>query len=379
MTFVLNSENVLSYLQDSGMGIFDPQTTSLKKFSAKNFNILVTAPNVSPLLVKQEPLDINGEQPGELFVEWQLQQLIAEHSTLSELAYFMPTTLHCDRANFIVVNQFLLPYDDLQDYYENQREYPTSIASEIGQHLGLVHRLTYSADWQKLLENTLGKPRNRAQRAVRRLGRLHSGIFAITPIDCIRFYKLYQQYPSLGAAVEKLANNSLTCCLVHNDLKLNNILLHHLESPPANESKICLIDWERACWGDPANDLGLIINSYLQLWLENLVVSSDLTMNESLQLALVPLSSLQPSLFALVDNYRQTFPQVFVDQPQFLERVLQYTGLELIRRIEVIIEDNRVFDNRGIAILQVAKQLLCEPTAFMQTIFGSAAEQLKNL
>jgi thiamine kinase-like enzyme len=379
MTFILNSENVLSYLQHSGLGTFDPQTTRLEKFSAKNFNILVTASNISPLLVKQEPLDINGNQSGELFTEWQLQQLIADHPHLSAMVHFMPKILHCDRPNSIVVNQFCAPYDDLQDYYDEQRQYDPAIATEIGQRLGLVHRLTYGTDWQQSIETTLGSSSNRAQSAVNRLSKLHSGIFAVTPVQCLRFYKLYQQYPSLAEAVDRLSRNNTACCLVHNDLKLNNILWHHLESPPPTESKIRLIDWERARWGDPANDLGTIINSYLQLWLENLVISSELTMNESLQLALVPLTSLQPSLFALVDSYHQTFPEIFVDQPQYLERVLQYAGLELIRRIEVIIADDRVFGNRGIAILQVAKQLLCDPNAFFKTIFGSEVERLKTL
>jgi hypothetical protein len=378
MTFILNSENVLSYLQQCGVGKYDAQNTDLKKISAKNFNILVIPADKAPLLVKQEPIDINGQQTGELFTEWQLQQLITAHSTLGEIAYFMPQVLHCDRPNYIVVNQFLLPYYDLQDYYEQQQIYPTSIARELGQHLGLVHRLTYGQNWQALIEDQIGMAKNRAARAFSRFDRLHSGIFAITPIDCLRFYQLYQQYPSLATAIEQLAHTHNPCCLIHSDLKLNNILIHHLASPPTHENRLRLIDWERAAWGDPANDLGNVINSYLQLWLENLVVSSELNINESLQLALVPLSELQPSIFALVDGYRQTFPAIFIDQPQYLERVLQYTGLELIRRIEVVITDDRQFDNRGIAILQVAKQLLCHPLAFINTIFGSEGHQLKK-
>jgi hypothetical protein len=379
MTFILTSENVLAYLQQCGVGDFDAQNTDLKKISAKNFNILVSPVNEAPLLVKQEPIDINGKQTGELFTEWQLQQLIATQPALREIAHFMPQILHCDQPNFIVVNKFLLPYDDLQDYYDRRRIYPVSIAQEIGQHLGLIHRQTYGQDWQTLVESNIGLARNRAQRSFLRLNRLHSGIFAVTPIECLHFYKLYQQYPSLAEAIEHLADTYNACCLVHSDLKLNNILLHHQESPPTHESRLRLIDWERASWGDPANDLGNVINSYLQLWLENLVVSSELNINESLQLAIVPLSELQPSFFALVKAYQQTFPAIFADQPNYLERVLQYAGLELIRRIEVVIAEDRQFDNRGIAILQVAKKLLCEPATFINTIFGPEGHLLKIL
>jgi thiamine kinase-like enzyme len=371
MKFTLNSENIFSYLQQNSLGEFDRQHTTLKKFNARNFNILVNSPGSPPILVKQEAPNVNGNQSGELFTEWQLQQLIAQHSTLSELSHFMPKVLYADRANSIVVNHFWADYDDMQDYYdEEDQEYDPEIARELGQKLALIHRSTYNSTWQEPLETSLGSPANPGRKVARRLNRVHSGIFAVTPINCLQFYKLYQQYPSLPAAVAQLAQDYQACCLVHNDLKLNNLLIHHSPTPPVTDSKIRFIDWESSRWGDPAVDLGNLINSYLQLWLENLVVSSELSINESLQLAIVPLSSLQPVLFALFDSYRQTFPAIFADRPDFLARVLQYAGLALIRRIEVIIDDDRIFDNRGIAMLQVAKQLLCSPTNFTTTIFG---------
>jgi hypothetical protein len=379
MTFILDSENVLDYLDRVASALpnrhersdFDRQTTRRKRLSAKNFNILVSSPHQQPLLVKQAPSDAQGRQSDELFTEWQLQQLIDRYPALSELSYFMPRILFADLENSIVVNHFWETYDDLQAYYDDRQEYDPDIAIEIGHNIGLVHRLTYDRSWQQLLEITLGTPRNPAHRVVQHLHNLHSGIFGIVPIDCCQFYKLYQQYPSLAAAVEQLAQNHQACCLTHNDLKLNNLLIHHAVTPPI--SRIRAIDWERARWGDPAADLGNLINSYLQLWLENLVVSSELSLNESLQLAIVPLSSLQPVLLALVQSYRQTFPAIFVDRPDYLSQVLQYAGLSLIRRIEVIIETDRIFDNRGIAMLQVAKQLLCNPMAFVTTIFGQAS------
>ncbi|WP_310486950.1 phosphotransferase, partial [Chamaesiphon sp. VAR_69_metabat_338] len=361
MNFILDSENVLAYLARHQLANFDRQTTSLTRLNAKNFNILVSSPDRQPLLVKQGTSDANGQQSDELFTEWQLQQLIDRHSTLSELRDFMPRTLYVDRENSIVVNHFWETYDDLQAYYDDRQEYDPDIAIEIGHKIGLVHRLTYDRSWQELLETTLGQPRNPAQRVVQHLHNLHSGIFGVVPIECCQFYKLYQQYPSLAAAVDRLAQNHQACCLAHNDLKLNNLLIHHLETPPT--SRIRTIDWERARWGDPAADLGNLINSYLQLWLENLVVSNELSLQESLQLAIVPLSSLQPVLLALVQSYRQTFPAIFVDRPDYLSQVLQHAGLSLIRRIEVIIETDLTFDNRGIAMLQVAKQLLCNPMA----------------
>jgi Phosphotransferase enzyme family len=373
VNFVLDSQNILPYLQQWGLLAVDPPTVALQQLSAKNFNILISAPTIQPLLVKQARIS-SGQQTDELYREWRLQELIATNPQLVHLATFLPKVLHCDRSNGIVVNHFWTPYSDLQDYYDTQHRYPPAIAIAIGQCLGQVHRSSFNPQLQPQVEMAMGTSLSLAQTCLERWQRLHTGIFAATPIDCLRFYKLYQQYPQLSNAVAQLAQESIACCLTHNDLKLNNILLH--QNPASSSIPVRIIDWECAGWGDPAADLGMAIGSYLELWLENLVVGSELSIQESLQLAIVPLPSLQPSLLALVDSYLTTFPEILPAQPHYLQRVLQYTGLCLMRRIEAIIENNRFFNNQGIAILQVARKLLCHPLSFIQTIFGSNVHQI---
>jgi Phosphotransferase enzyme family len=287
--------------------------------------------------------------------------------------------LHCDRENSIVVNRFFEEYSDLADYYDEELEFPLEIAATFGKLLGQIHGLSFGrADYQQEILQVLGPTKLRAKRFMAQMERLHSGLFGAMPLECLQFYKLYQQFPSLAAAVRDLADQTLACTLVHNDLKLNNILLHHHWSD-TNTAVLRPIDWERAGWGDPAGDLGMLLSSYLAMWLDSLVVGSGLSIAESLQIATVPLEMLQPSLYALVQNYLQVFPQILVAQPAYLERVLQHTGLALIGRIESMISYDRVFGNRGIIMLQVAKQLLCNPTEFMPTLFGPEASQLTVL
>jgi len=73
---------------------------------------------------------------------------------------------------------------------------------------------------------------------------------------------------TLGQAIAELTTAFEPCCLTHNDLKLNNILLHNdweqsLDGEKQSSNSIVrLIDWERCSWGDPAFDLG---NDHRQL------------------------------------------------------------------------------------------------------------------
>ena len=120
------------------------------------------------------------------------------------------------------------------------------------------------------------------------------------------------------------------------------------------------------------------MGSYLEIWLNGLTVSNSLSINDSLELATTPLSLLQPSLFNLVQAYLESFSTIIAVRPDYLDRSIQFAGLALIQRIETTIDEYRVFGNRGIVMLQVAKQLICTPHAAMNTLFGTDSVQLLN-
>jgi hypothetical protein len=115
----------------------------------------------------------------------------------------------------------------------------------------------------------------------------------------------------------------------------------------------------------------MLISSYLQLWLNSLVISRTLSIETSLKLATIPLENIQPSLKILIQNYLEIFPEILEIRPDFIERVIQFAGLGLIQQIQAMIQYHKVFGNLGIAMLQVAKTLLCRPQASITTVFGA--------
>jgi len=176
-------------------------------------------------------------------------------------------------------------------------------------------------------------------------------------------------------------NSSLT----HNDLKLNNILLQVeweqalSKAEPLGHSIVRLIDWEKCTWGDPAFDLGTIIADYLTFWLSSLVVSTSIDVETALRLATTPLELLQPSIAAIIRAYFNTFPEIIKRRPDFLRRVVQFTGFGLIETIQAKLQYQEPFGNMGICMLQVAKTLLCRPEQSIPTIFGLTASELTCL
>ncbi len=381
MTFLLNSHNVFDYL--AAHGLCNPSEQALSKvepLEAKNFNLLLTFSDGHKLLVKQERHNQEGKAAGEFFSEWRVQEFLQQFPELGNLRSWIPEVLHFDGENSIIVFRYLDEYRDLMDFYAKENTYLTKVAAAIGTLLGTIHLHTFNRrDYQDFFcTETDNLTTDQVHLLIRGLERIGPEIFGLVPGDGLKFFVLYQRYDSLGQAIAQLGNAFTPCCVTHNDLKLNNILLHK-DWEHKSTSIVRLIDWERCSWGDPAFDLGTLIASYLQIWLSSLVISKPLSIEESLRLAMTPLEKLQPSIAALTKAYFDTFPGILERRPDFLRRVMQFAGFALIQQIQAMIEYQKSFGNMGIAMLQVAKMLLCRPEQSMPTIFGTAIAELIHL
>ncbi len=380
MTTILDTENVFEYL--SGLNycnLADRDTSQVTITHGKNFNLLISFADGKNLLIKQEIYNQQGETKGEFWTAWRMNEFVKQFPTFgAEIENFLPELLYFDQDNSILVVKYLADYGDLSDYYRKEHQFPIEIAKSIGQLLGSIHSQTFQQSehdqfFQQSHPSSLRI--NSAIDIINRLDLITPNVFQMMPLECVQFFKLYQRFPSLSQAIDELADSIEPSCLIHNDLKLNNILLDLSWEQPRSQV-IRLIDWERVTWGDPAFDLGCILASYLKIWLDSLIVSNSLTINDSLQLAATPLELLQPSLFSLVEAYLEKFPEILVARPDYLNRAIQFTGLSLIEKIEIIINQDRTFGNRGIIMLQVAKQLICTPQAAMTTLFGNDSTEL---
>lgn len=378
---LLTSANVASYLSEINLcQSSETDKLQIKPVVAKNFNLLVTFPDGHQLLVKQERHNKEGKTANEFQHEWKIQEFSQKFSLAENFLSLIPNVLHFDRDNSIIVFRYLNDYRDLADFYIKEDSFPTAIASSLGKAISIIHRATFNhQNHQEFFSSdTTSSSTNQVINVGQGLERITPEIFGLVPADGLKFFALYQRYDSLGQAISELGSAFVPCCLTHNDLKLNNVLLHN-QWDEIDDNVVRLIDWERCSWGDPAFDVGTIIASYLQIWLNSLVISSSIGIEESLRLATTPLELLQPSMSALTQTYLDNFPEVLEKRPDFLQRTIQFAGFVLIIQIQAMIQYQKSFGNIGIGMLQVAKSLLCRPERSMTTLFGSDANQLTQL
>ncbi|MCU0536234.1 MAG: phosphotransferase [Hydrococcus sp. Prado102] len=385
MVFVLSSQNIFEYLaQNALIHEEEKNLIQVELKVAKNFNLLVNICYNRQFLVKQERYNSEGKTAGEFVNEWSIQEFLKRFPELSYIQLWLPEVLHFNADDSVIVFNYLNNYRDLADFYAKENVFPEAIATIIGTIIATIHRATLDRkDYRDFFnKNSHETAKEQSFKLTSALDRIEPEVFGLVPAHGIKFLALYQRYDSLGSAIAELTKAFHPCCLVHNDLKLNNILLQVdweqalevTESP--SQSIVRLIDWERCSWGDPAFDLGTLIASYLQLWLSSLVVSKNISLEESLRLAMVPLEQIQPAIAALTTAYLKQFPEILAYRPDFLHRVVQFTGLSLIHQIQAAIQYQKTFGNAGICTLQVAKSLLCRPVQSISTVFGCSESEL---
>ena len=379
MVFSLSSENVIQYLVDVGILSAADAASALfeSQEAGKNFNLLVSLPGKRKLLVKQERYSHNGETANEFFREWLFHKFLQQFPDVGSISAFASEVLSFDPSNSILVYKYLSEYLDLGSFYYQEQELPIAIATGVGTALAALHRATFNRQEYRdfMAQDPSGQLCDELENPIQALGRIGPEIFGMVTTEALKYFVLYQRYESLGAAVADLATHWHPCCLTHNDLRLDNILVRAAWEQP--ESGIVrLIDWERCSWGDPAFDLGTLLASYLAMWLRSLVVDSAIELEESLRLAATPLAVLQPSMLALTQAYLNAFPLILEYRRDFLPRTIQFAGFALIDKIEATIQYQKYFDNTGICMLQVAKSLLCRPQQSMVTVFGIPESEL---
>ncbi|WP_375502479.1 phosphotransferase family protein [uncultured Nostoc sp.] len=383
MVLSLSSHNVIQYLLEAGLCSSEDDASDKSELpgsSNNNFGLLVTLADNRKLLIKQERnLNNNDGAPRELFQEWLFHQLLQQFPVLGNISAIAPLVVHFDEENSILVRNYLGDYLELATLYHNNDIFPQEIVTAIGTTLAGLHRATYNRREYKDFMATApqGEFRYGFYNPAQGVESIGPEIFGTVPTDALKFYLLYQQSESLESAIADLAYDWNPCCLTHNDLKLNNILVHSRWEKLDN-CLVRLIDWEACSWGDPAFDLGTLLASYLGIWLKSLVVDPTIELEESLHLALTPLESLQPSIIALIRAYLNAFPMILEYCNDFIVRVIQFAGLALIHQIRDMITCQKSFNNADICMLKVAKSLLTMPQQGVLTIFGISESEILN-
>ena len=385
MEVILSLDKVVDYLKKHKVCPLDFQpAVPVARKEGTNFNLVVRSADSHDFLVKQNRVASDGRAFSSLAAEWLVQELINNFSSLAEIQSLVSKVVLFDRPNGILVSIFYDDYISLDRLYQTRMSFDSRIARIMGMNLAIIHSASYQQQQQRefLAQHIRFDKAARQPGFVQRLNNLNPSIFAKVCPDGMAFYKLYQRFPSFEQAVIELYEQIEPACLIHNDLTLDNFILDSQldldsDSIQIRAEQLKIIDWERITWGDPAVDLGMVVSEYVGgIWLGNLIADNCLDINTMLNLAIFPLETITPSLKAFLQGYLAQFPQIVSYRPDFLRRVVQFTGIGILNRLSYYVEHHYPFHNNSLCKLQVAKNLLCYPQQGIETIFGATEAEL---
>jgi hypothetical protein len=81
----------------------------------------------------------------------------------------------------------------------------------------------------------------------------------------VELLKTIQGMAEITSAIRELGTGWTSSCLVHGDMRLANVLVPWTDAPEAEPASCTFVDWECAQWGDPAWDVGGMLQSLVAL------------------------------------------------------------------------------------------------------------------
>jgi Phosphotransferase enzyme family len=244
-------------------------------------------------------------------------------------------------------------------------EFPSDAAAPLGRALGTVHRVFrgYSSGrggWLARLPATPPWILFAHRPTPEMLARL-------SPAN-LEVLKLLQRNRPMAAGMDELRTTWQGETLIHNDIKGDNVLVTGAagEGPPG----VRIVDWELIQIGDPAWDVGTVFRDFLDYWLLSVPLSGDLTPEQMLSGAALPLRSLHPAARAFWQAYRAAASLDVEHSGALLRRALRFAAARMAQGAYELSMGAESPSNLAVAMLQLAANIMDDPSEASLHLFG---------
>ena len=242
-------------------------------------------------------------------------------------------------------------------------DFPADSAAPLGEALGTVHFFFRQAargpDWMSEL--------HAAPPWILSAHRPSPEVFSRLSPAHVQLLSLLQKETALVSGLDRLRNEWTPDTLIHNDLKGDNVLVVlDAERGPS----VRIVDWELVQLGDAAWDVGAVFRDFLDYWLMSVPLSGDLSPEEMLGAAEIPLARLHPAARAFWSGYCAAAGIRRDSQGGFLLRSVRFAGARLAQGSYELSSGTATPSNFAIALLQLAANVMDDPQEASLTLFG---------
>lgn len=174
----------------------------------------------------------------------------------------------------------------------------------------------------------------------------------------------------VAAALRQMREGWRTDCLIHGDLKDDNILVGSATGEA--DLSIVFVDWELSSWGDPRWDLGTLIGQFLFYWVDSIPLGAGGDFGAWIASAKVPFDQVRHTTEYLVKTYIAASRDPSVRSLDWLAMVVRYAGVFLLHRALVTMEYMGVLTPATYSCLHLGRTLISN-TSVQRVLLPSLA------
>ncbi|MBV8729105.1 MAG: phosphotransferase [Acidobacteriia bacterium] len=268
---------------------------------------------------------------------------------------FLPKHYASDVESRIIVIALASASETLSQYHRRLGSCPVSTGRMQGAALAALHRVTHGTGASGKIPWILSVHETNP-----------AWFDSLSPANA-RLLEIVQGYPEYCDLLSGLRNAWTPSCLIHGDVKWDNMLICNSESP---DPELLLVDWEMGVFGDPCWDIGSVFQAYLNAWLYSMPFHETLSADILVNRAGWPLDSLQPSIRAFWESYAAG---IEVDQSAsraMLSRSVRCGAARMIQSAYEMMHPRQDMPPVGAAMLQTSFNILTRPADAIQDLLG---------
>lgn len=305
----------------------------------KSLSYRVSTRSGTNLFVKQATMGARGTWTADIAREARVLRYVASDQELSKFSTSFAGSVERG-ATYTVVSGWIEGAVPLTETRRKAAWDPTVLAS-LGRRLAILH------SHSPLPGHGLAQ--------VDHLVTVKQNWDALTPTSVSMFGSAYAEMSvriRAGGLIERVDSLALRwrpACLIHGDLKSDNIL--------CTQSEQFLIDWEVGGIGDPRWDVGSILGDALAAWVGSMDLKGPGGLPSWIKSAVPQIDCLRDELRALL----QAYESVSSLAPSDLVDVLGYAAVFLLQRVCSSAMYGNELSATALALLQLASTLLNNP------------------
>lgn len=354
---MINIDNVASYLLEKELITTESIVNGDLKMidaSRKNRNVKALRRKGTSYLLKQPNI---SDQYSKYTIqrEAKLYNLIQNEIAFIDLRSIMPNFFYFDTQMNILIIEYVENAQSLNDYSYNLNvgEFPTEPALK----LGIIIATYHNAFKEYINDHKISFLPKIFPFSVLFIAHPGPDIFSHLSPANLQLIKVIQKYPELIGFLEDISHDCYAQTLIHGDMKWDNIILTHHNYNDRN-FQMRIVDWELAGIGDPAWDIGCILQDFISFWLYSLPITGNENPEQLILSTEYPLENMKKAIREFWRGYIKTAGIGSRKANELLIRSTRYCAARLIQKIYESHQSSSELSNTAFYMIQTSMNIM---------------------